>query len=192
MHIAALARGAAFVFVAVSAVLPQADARAGAITFDDLSDVLTVADTTGRITSSVCATTIAAESCLVTFSAPPHTVGDTGSPITLNVRESASGAISDVVIFSFTTTAGMIDFVSDVEGSVLDPVPGPFIVETGTVQDVASVTWTLADGSTVVDTIGFISDISEIPEPASIALLGIGLIGVGLIRTRRAGFSRRA
>ena len=32
----------------------------------------------------------------------------------------------------------------------------------------------LADGSSVVDTVAFISDVSEIPEPASIALLGAG------------------
>jgi hypothetical protein len=57
----------------------------------------------------------------------------------------------------------MIELVSDVEGFVLDPVSGVFIVETGTIQNVASVTWTLRDSSTVVDSIGFISDVSEVP-----------------------------
>jgi PEP-CTERM motif len=175
------------VLVALCSLLPQTAARAGMITFDDRSDNVSVIDTTGRITSSVCTNTIAAESCLVTFSAPLNTVSTSGSPISLNVRESALGAISDVVIFSFTSSGGMIEFVSDVEGgAVLDPVPGPFIVETGTVQDAASVTWTLANGSMVVDTVAFISDVSEIPEPAAVVLLGIGLLSLGLVCRKRA------
>ncbi|TMJ62210.1 MAG: hypothetical protein E6G83_18400 [Alphaproteobacteria bacterium] len=78
----------------------------------------------------------------------------------------------------------MIEFVSDVDPFILDPVGGVFIIKTGTIQNVASVTWTLGDGSTVVDTIGFMSDVSEVPEPRGIALLGIGLIGLPLIRKR--------
>jgi PEP-CTERM motif len=175
------------VLVALCCLLPQMAARAGMITFDDRSENVSVIDTTGSITSSVCTTTIAAENCLVTFSAPLNTVSTSGSPISLNVREPALGAISDVVIFSFTSSGGMIEFVSDVEGgAVLDPVPGPFIVETGTVQDAASVTWTLANGSMVVDTVAFISDVSEIPEPAAVVLLGIGLLSLGLVCRKRA------
>ena len=81
----------------------------------------------------------------------------------------------------------MIEFVSDVEGGpVLDPVPGPFVVETGGVQDAGSVTWTLADGSKVFDTVAFISDASEVPEPASVAVLGLGFLSLGLVCTKRA------
>jgi hypothetical protein len=173
--------------IALCCLLPAAAARAGMITLDDRSDNVSVVDTTGRITSSVCTTTTAAESCLVTFSAPPNTVSTSGNPISLNVRESALGAISDVVIFNFSASGGRIDFVSDVEGGpVLDPVPGPFVVETGAVQDVGSVTWTLADGGTVLDTVAFISDVSEIPEPGSVALLGMGLLSLGMACGRRA------
>jgi PEP-CTERM motif len=187
MPIAMLSRAGSFLAcVAIWAALPQAEARAGTITFNDLTDVLTVADTTGRITSSVCTTTIADESCFVTVSAPANTVGVAENPAGLNVREPGGGPLSDVLVFfNFTSTSGTIQFVSDVEGgAVLDPVFGPFIDETGAVQDAASVTWTLADGSTVVDTIRFVSDVSEVPEPASGALLGIGII-LGMIRCRR-------
>jgi hypothetical protein len=127
---------ALYVFIALWLLHPEAGARAGTITFNDLSDNVTVVDTTGRITSSACTTTTAVESCHVTFSAPLNTVSTSGSPISLNVRESVLGPISDVLIFSFSSSGGTIDFVSDVEGgAVLDPVPGPFVVETGTVQD---------------------------------------------------------
>jgi len=95
-------------------------------------------------------------------------------------------ATLNVFLFAFVQSGGTIQFVSDVEGGpILDPVPGPFIDETGTVQDAATVTWTLANGSTVVDTIAFVSDI---PEPASAALLCIGLICLGLICGTRARF----
>src|SRR5207248_4827733 len=99
-------------------------------------------------------------------------------------RESAGGRISDVLLLSPSLSGVMIEFVSDVDPFILDPVGGVFIIETGTIQNVASVTWTLGDGSTVVDTIGFMSDVSEVPEPRGIALLGIGLIGLPLIRKR--------
>jgi hypothetical protein len=107
-------------------------------------------------------------------------------PAGLNVREPGGGPLSDVLVFfNFSSTSGTIQFVSDVEGgAVLDPVPGPFIDETGAVQDAASVTWTLADGSTVIDTIRFVADVSEIPEPASGALLGAGII-LGVIGSKR-------
>jgi hypothetical protein len=177
------------VFMVVWFLHPQTGAHAGTITFDDLSDDVTVVDTTGRITSSVCSTDFT-ENCFVTFSAPLHTVSVAGSPIALNVRESPLGRISDVVLASVTSTAGMIQFVSDIEGgAVLDPVGGNFVDETGTIQDAGSVTWTLADGSTVVDTIAFISDVEAVPEPGSFALLSIGLMILLFVRSKQTGLS---
>jgi hypothetical protein len=107
------------------------------------------------------------------------------------------GGISDVLpFFNFTFSGGIIQFVSDVEGgAVLDPVPGTFVGETGTLQNVASVTWTLGNGSSVVDTIGFISDVSEVPEPPGLPLLGIALAGTALLRwkaNRRSGQPMRS
>lgn len=170
----------AALFLALTAcfLCPQAGARAGSITFDDVSENVTVLDTTGRVTSSACSN----EHCFTAFSAPLDTVNFSAGPTGINVRESAGGPISDVLILNYSLSGVMIEFVSDVDGIILDPVPGVFVVETGTVQNVAGVTWTLGDGNTVVDTIGFISDVSEVPEPRGIALLGIGLIGLALIR----------
>lgn len=188
-NVSSICMKALSVFVVVWCLHPQTGAHAGTITFDDLSDDVAVVDTTGRITSSVCSND-GVETCFVTFSAPLHTVSAAGSPIALNVRESPLGRISDVVLASFTSSAGMIQFVSDVEGGlVLDPVPGPFVDETGTIQDAGSVTWTLADGSTVVDTIAFISDIEAVPEPGSFALLSMGLMILLSVRRKQTGLS---
>jgi hypothetical protein len=66
------------------------------------------------------------------------------------------GPISDVLAFSFGSSGRTIDFVSDVDGA---PFWTQYQVESGTVFDASSVAWTLADGSTVVDTVAFISEI---------------------------------
>ncbi len=174
------------------------DANAGTITFNDLTDDLTVSDTTGRITSPSCSTNFAFEECFVALSAPSNTVSFSGTPTSVNALESPGGRISDVLtFFDFIVSGGMIQFVSDVEGgAVLDPVGDVFVVETGTLQNLTSVTWTLSNGSSVVDTIGFISDV-EVPEPHGLPLLGIALLGAALLRRKAnrfwgAGHSDRA
>jgi hypothetical protein len=155
-------------------------ALAGTITFNDLTDDVTVTDTTGRITSSSCAD----ETCFVDFSAPANAVSSSSSPaqppnLAVNILESPGGVLSDILLFSFDLSGGSIEFVSDTDGGpILDPDAGPFIVETGTIQNAVSVTWTLADGSTVVDRLAFVSD-SEggtqgLPEPVSLFLFATG------------------
>ena len=179
--------GAFLALFAISSLPPQTGARAGTITFDDLSDSLTVDSSIppSRIERQECTTSAFAESCIFMYSAPAGTVSAAGGTHFLNVLESPGGPISDVVSLTFFASGagagGTVDFTSDVEGgAVLDPVPGPFIVETGADPGAASVTWTLADGSTGVDTIQFASDVSDIPEPASAVLLGAGLLCLGL------------
>jgi hypothetical protein len=183
-----------FVFLAACLLQPHAGARAGTVTFNDLSDSttdsITIADTTGRLTSSVCNTD--EEHCFVTFSAPPNAVSFSSSLPTfpnqgVNIRESPAGRLSDVLLFSFDLSGGSLEFVSDTDGGpILDPIAGPFIDETGTSQTAVSVTWTLADGSTVVDSIAFVSDVEGqvVPEPGTLALFCTGLAGLVGIRRK--------
>jgi len=175
-----------FVFLAACLLQPHAGARAGTITFDDLSDSVTIADTTGRLTSSACNA-----DCFVTFSAPLNAISFSSGlaqppNFAVNILESPGNRLSDILLFNFDLSGGSLEFVSDVDGGpVLDPVAGRFIAETGTSQNAVSVTWTLADGSTVVDSVAFVSDGAEqgVPEPGALALFCAGL--AGLVGMRR-------
>jgi len=88
--------------------------------------------------------------------------------------------VSDIL--TFTYSAGGLGgnlvgtFVSDAEGSLLALPPGATVVQEGT-------PFVFNNGNI---TASALSDIEQVPEPATLALIGLGLAGLGFSRRRKS------
>ena len=85
------------------------------------------------------------------------------------------------LVGTFTNTA-----VGDTSSFAFSPGTSPLAVpDTGLFSMTESRSYTLANGGELTD-VGQTEIKSNIPEPASMLLLGLGMIGLGVVRRRRA------
>ena len=94
--------------------------------------------------------------------------------------------LSDTIQFHFDAASGVVTFTSDDPNAPLPILPNALtIIEDGTVQLAATLTWINPTGESLVDQVFFQSDVEKVPEPATIGLLALGLAGLGFSRRKK-------
>ena len=106
-------------------------------------------------------------------------ISRTSAGFLINILESAGGPISDQVwVHQFIPLFTVIDFISDESQFVTGVQPFATVVETGNLQNALS--YTNDRGELVSMNVR-----SDVPEPATLALLSLGLAGLGFSRRRK-------
>ena len=191
---------------AMAAVLTSIAAPAGAafVSIDDVAEGMPVVTSTGcnKLAVNLGPERADVQCSYTVFGATGAALLGAGQTVFFgfNVFEPGSQTLSDRLVLSFIGKAAtatsqdnidvFVGFDSDVEGLPFPPLTGnPFfnpinIFETGGFQSLDSYINAALPLSGF--SLAFRSDVASIPEPSTLAVVGLGLVGLGVTSRRRS------
>ena len=159
------------------------------LTFYDLTDTVTYSGSDG--VPHDCVNAAHPEACTLGATTAPGSFPAVND--LFNIYGQDGVTLSDTLSITRPNPDGsqlIVAFISDVEGTPLAPLAGgTSIIEDGTVQtaDRIALTGPLAGQNFIVQ---FQSDVSDVPEPASVGLLITVMAGCGIAVKRRRGVGK--
>ena len=187
-----------------TAFLLGATALAGAASFSGTAHAIPFNAGSLAINTDISTTTLLSTTTSFALSTPVNLGSGTGDfsglsasnvfgTTTINLNDATTFNFSDAGIGSFAATAGHVEILFNASGVLSIFIPGVFTIgsdfsnasSTESGDETLSLTQTAGAGNAISISGTFQSPNTQVPEPVTLALLGGGLVGLGVMRRRQ-------